>query len=243
MKILKSKLIIFTCCLFPKILTSELPMTQWIVWNVGQGQWVTYVNKQKCWHFDFGGEFNPIKNVKKYCSWRENILILSHPDQDHYNFIKSIISNLKQVCLFGPSWINIPKKKVGALTISNCSNNIFEEINFFNVPFKHQKDDNKNSQIIQIRNWVIPGDSPISTEKKWLKEKPNIKKVSVLLLGHHGSKTSTSSDLLEKLPNLKQCISSSRQKKYGHPHREVLIRIHNHCSIIKTENWNHIHFF
>lgn len=28
-----------------------------VIWNIGQGQWVTAINETICFHFDMGGEF------------------------------------------------------------------------------------------------------------------------------------------------------------------------------------------
>ena len=35
---------------------SPIHMNEWIIWNSGQGQWVTQVTNETCTHFDFGGE-------------------------------------------------------------------------------------------------------------------------------------------------------------------------------------------
>lgn len=220
----------------------EFPTPQLIVWNVGQGQWSTLVKEDQCWHFDFGGERNPIQNVKEICSWRQNALLLSHADRDHFSFIRSIKRQLKQICLMGPSWNRIDKSAIGAAKIENCPRSLSLNYHFYLPPPQHSRDDNIKSQVVYSKTWLIPGDAPQSSEKKWLVLRPPLHSISKLILGHHGSKTSTSNALLRELGQLRQCISSSRQKKYGHPHRDVRIRIHNHCSLILTEDWNHLHF-
>lgn len=259
----------FILFFFTRSTIVEYTTPQWIVWNVGQGQWVTYVRHHQCWHFDFGGEKNPINEVYKYCYWRENRLILSHPDRDHYIFIKSIKQKFKQLCLAGESWNTIPLKKVGASGIPYCK--IPKEIAsgwtktaFFQASSLHslsplhfrnkrnrkslilneKRDNNLLSQIFHSHQWLIPGDAPQTTEKQWLSRTPNPEeqKITKLLLGHHGSKTSTSLELLQKLPQLSQCIASSREKKYGHPHRDVRLRIKKFCSLVRTEDWNHLHY-
>lgn len=238
----------------------ELTTPQWIVWNVGQGQWVTYVQGHRCWHFDFGGEKNPIKEVYRYCSWRENRLVLSHPDRDHYIFLKSIHKTFAQICLEGPSWNQLPLKRLGAHQIPKCPQETFPEPlltrnSFYQIQKKQilfqkrrpripKKDKNLLSQIFHSTHWLIPGDAPQIVEKDWLKHVSHHSKSTIqkLLLGHHGSKTSTSLELLQNLPRLRQCISSSREKKYGHPHRDVRNRVKPFCSLIRTEDWNHLHY-
>jgi competence protein ComEC len=198
---------------------------------------------EKCWHFDFGGERNPISEVKKYCDMRENLLILSHADRDHFSFIKSLRTNLQRICLYGPSWQKLNLKKVGAVGLPQCPHLLSPGFHFFLPKFKITKDDNINSQMIQATEWLLPGDAPQSLEKIWLRTTPrNLTRITKLVLGHHGSKTSTSLELLHHLSGLTQCIASSRTKKYGHPHRDVRQRIQKHCSLILTEDWNHLHY-
>jgi competence protein ComEC len=224
------------------MLVLELPTPQWIIWNVGQGQWVTQVRHDQCWHFDFGGEINPIKAVERYCSWRQNILLLSHADRDHFNFLISMRKKFKNICLLGPSWKKLPLQKVQAHNLPSCDSAPNAALEFFLPSVRATKDDNLGSQIVEWDDWLIPGDAPKSAEKSWLKVDQAHSEVKKLLLGHHGSKTSTSLELLMDLPQLLQCISSSRKKKYGHPHREVRNRIKTFCSLVLTEDWNHLHF-
>lgn len=232
-------LVIFFYCQW---IAKDWPISQWVVWNVGQGQWVTYVQKDQCWHFDFGGEKNPIDNVAEICGWRQNLLVLSHADRDHFNFLPSILKRLKQVCLIGPSWKALSSKKVYRGPLHLCPNQNQDSLVFFLPRFKKTKNDNLMRQILYLNSWLIPGDAPMSLEKEWLRQKPQLSSISKLVLGHHGSKTSTSTSLLAKLPNLSQCVASSRQKKYGHPHQDVRIRIKNHCGLVRTEDWNHLHY-
>lgn len=229
-------------------MVDEHPTSQWVVWNVGQGQWMTYINKNYCWHFDFGGEVNPINRVTSLCSWRENILLLSHPDRDHHSFLKSLRGSLKNLCLLGPSWRRLSHRQLKKLNVSSipyCNEHPMKDLapSLF-IPVKNSKqDDNRQSQIAIRKNWLIPGDALKVSEKEWLATGPTLSTVTHLLLGHHGSKTSTSDELLKALPKLRQCIASSRQKKYGHPHRDVRLRVRRYCSLILTEDWGHLHYF
>ncbi|MEY4616101.1 MAG: hypothetical protein RJB66_1061 [Pseudomonadota bacterium] len=229
--------------LYPDFVSLEYPSAQIIVWNVGQGQWITRVEKDHCLHFDFGGEFNPIELVSKTCSGRINALALSHPDKDHHNFLKSIRNRLNNICLIGPSWTSSAIKRTKANGIKRCWSEPQKTTWYFNAKTIRPKDDNFSSQIAIHKHWLITGDAPISLEKLWLQSVPKPKLITHLVLGHHGSKTSTSKELLNSLPSLKQCIASSREKKYGHPHRDVRIRVKTVCGLLRTEDWGHIHFY
>lgn len=71
---------------------AQLQQSEWkhqfIVWNVGQGQWVTIINGHQCLHFDTGGEFFPLKQIDQKCSGLQNYIFLSHGDWDHINGLK-----------------------------------------------------------------------------------------------------------------------------------------------------------
>lgn len=242
MRFFNAIFILYIIIFHPRWITFDDSRAQWIIWNVGQGQWITHIREDKCWHFDFGGERNPITEVTRYCSWRKNLLILSHADWDHYGFINSIRARLKQTCLEGPSWKILRKRLKWARDINDCESTGTSGTQFFIPDSQSSHDDNRKSQIAWERTWLIPGDSPQITERDWLKNKPKLGAINVLVLGHHGSKTSTSVELLKHLPKLQMCIASSRTKKYGHPHKDVRRRILKHCSLVLTQDWNHIHF-
>lgn len=100
---------------------------------------------------------------------------------------------------------------------------------------------NDSSQIVYSKTFqtLIPGDSTKKQEKIWRFKTPST--AQGLILGHHGSRTSTSKELLQTLPNLKWAIASARYEKYRHPHKDVLKNLKAHrIPILKTEDWGHI---
>lgn len=70
--------------------------------------------------------------------------------------------------------------------------------------------------------FLFTGDAPVSAERAAL---PFLGDVDVLKVGHHGSKTSTSEEFLEKTKPEIAVISAGRENRYGHPHRSVLERL------------------
>jgi competence protein ComEC len=73
-----------------------------IVWNVGQGQFVTMTDESGCWHFDIGGEFAPWKSVMSECRGRRNFVSLSHWDWDHVGMVAAAARFLPNMCLLFP---------------------------------------------------------------------------------------------------------------------------------------------
>ncbi len=230
--------------LFFKMSTANAPnqFNQWIIWNVGQGQWVTKITNDTCTHFDFGGEVFSLKKIKplfnKNCKHKINQLYLSHADWDHYAFYNFILQNSTKTC-----WKlkpDEPLKKLN-LEIPYCSKAYPDsktDILFYDQTPKNRND---TSTVIQKEGFLIPGDSTIKQEKKWVKNISADQRIEFLILGHHGSRTSTSDLLLSRLPDLKMAIATSRFKKYGHPHKDVIERLQkHHLNAIRTESWGSI---
>lgn len=231
--------------LFLKLSSSEAPhlIDHWIVWNVGQGQWVTEIKNEVCIHYDFGGEVFALKKIKplftKYCQQKTNQLYLSHADWDHYAFYNFIVKNNVSTC-----WKLKPAEELKKIDfeISACLRSKNPEpihILFYNQ-FENLKKISRNetSTVLEANGILIPGDSPLRQEKKWAQHIVDGHQIHTLILGHHGSRTSTGDLLLNRLTHLKMAISTSRFKKYGHPHKEVLDRLkEHHLNAIKTEDW------
>lgn len=89
----------------------------------------------------------------------------------------------------------------------------------------YEFDENSNSLglILDIRGVKIMtlGDLPSEFER-------NIEnRADILKLSHHGSKTSTSRDFVERVNPIIVLISAGRNNIYGHPHKEVLDNVYD----------------
>lgn len=222
-------------------------LNRWVVWNVGQGQWVTHILPDECRHYDVGGEFGSFQLIRKkllfYCAEKNNIINISHWDYDHILNIPSFVRSTPEAC-----WQNLPRvgqekksaKKILELNIIHCP----KDIPIITAWFPdNAKDTNSSSGVFLDETVLTTGDSPIQKEKIWANELVGISSVRVLILGHHGSRTSTGKGLLDKLSNLKFTIASARYAKYKHPHTDTLKRIKQfQIPVLKTEDWGNIWF-
>lgn len=251
-------LLFFWIGLTPREIVELEVLPQWIIWNVGQGQWISFVDprKQLCLHFDFGGEFSPVLKVQKTCGRFKNYALLSHADWDHRSFLLDL-RRLSKLCLIPASLASIKdSQKRSHLKLLNqlqeiplCSETVLaSDIDDLIEIWKPTKKKNATttsndlSIILSSRDLIATGDAPMALEKTWLRQQKNKLSARWLLLGHHGSKTSTSSELLEKIKNLKITIASARRSRYGHPHAEVRQRLRqSQIPLLKTEDWGHIH--
>lgn len=94
-------------------------------------------------------------------------------------------------------------------------------------------------------NYLFMGDATIESDKSFIERLKNndsnkrieieekLKNIKVLQVGHHGSKTSTSDELLKYI-NVKNCVISAKKEKFGHPHEEVLNKLKEKNITIKT---------
>lgn len=227
--------------LIPCHLRAPSSLSELIIWNVGQGQWATLKTSSACWHFDAGGEFNPILNVKKSCSEKENYLALSHYDWDHISFARSLARAFPRVCLWGrPRGFISAFKQRHLAGLALCQKEPALKPQLIDAGAEGNGS-NDLSRVFTMNGFLFPGDSTKKQEIRWSQNLPT--PISGLLLGHHGSRTSSSNDLLDHLPNLKWTVVSARQKKYGHPHLEVILRLKKRKTpMLLTEHWGHIHF-
>lgn len=182
-----------------------------------------------------GGEKWPLKKVTPLCADKHNWLFLSHEDWDHVNAIKSFQQRVRRFCLFYPQqaqrpWIHRLKK----------------------CPPKHplvttlytgtaQKGSNASSVVYRIgRSVLLPGDSLKQQEQSWVPHAPP--SMRIIILGHHGSQTSTSPTLLKKIQP-KMAIVSARKSKYGHPHPRVIQRLKKQrVPMLSTETLGDLYF-
>ena len=82
---------------------------------------------------------------------------------------------------------------------------------------------------------LMMGDSLKQAELD-LVEKHGLPDTELLIVGHHGSRTSTDDLFLETIRAEDAVISVGSNNSYGHPNREVLARLQLHgCNIWRTD--------
>lgn len=211
-----------------------------VIWNVGQGQWITIAEQNTCFHFDMGGEFFPWEKLEKLCRRRTNEVILSHWDWDHIGALgqSRLLKTLPDICIrSAPLGTSSPRKMKIIKKFRRCPGEV-PGLSSWSPP--HSKNSNDSSRVYLFKNILMPGDSTKKMEEVWSKV-PWISSARVLILGHHGSHTSTSDALLNRLASLKISISSARWRRYSHPHPQTLARLKRfNTLLLRTEDWGHI---
>ena len=236
--------IILLLLLFYSVPINEaLYIEKLFLWNVGQGQWLTLRKNDTCLHFDVGGELAPKKQIFKECRNLKNKIYLSHGDWDHINQLFLFFRKQIHYCIdeLPKEKLNI-KKQNFLRRFKLCNDKNPRQLIKF-APHKHCTAKSSSNCYSRIYEWkgqlLIPGDSPRSMEKYWL---PQLnKKIEILVLGHHGSHSSTSNNLLHKLSGLNLALCSARKQKYGHPAKRVRRDLQKQfIPLLCTEEWGNI---
>ena len=229
---------------------SDLPAGRYfVVWNVGQGLWTTEIDHD-CQHFDMGGEFFPLKRIAKWCGTRENRIYLSHWDLDHVGGLKRKKILGKDVCIaLSPVGKTSRRKEKLLAGIPLCSEKPLTQE--WRPPARmhilkgaaQSKNSNDRSHVITRGPFLLPGDAGVKTEENAIIPQMRLSQIRVLILGHHGSKTSTSEKLLKQMPSLRMAVASARWARYRHPHPLVAAKLKLHgVALLKTEDWGNIWF-
>ena len=169
-------------------------------------------------------------------------LIITHGDADHAKETLNIINNIKVDRILLNNYNNELESKLDGKNIGNTILNIngykFRIFNYRNTI------ENNDSLIVYtiISNYklLFMGDATY-LEEKMLLEDFNIRDIDILKVGHHGSKTSSSKEFIEKLKPTYSIISVGENNMYNHPNKEVLKNL-NASKILRTDLSGTINF-
>jgi len=173
-------------------------------------------------------------------------IVITNPDKDHIAGFMNIMNSFEIYSVLEPGTYNDTKiyKDIEDAIIKEGSKKIIArkgiEINLdekngvvFSIlfPDKDVSDwkSNPGSVIGKLyygsRSFLLTGDTVIDIENYLVASNGSNLDVDVLKLAHHGSKTSSSQELLQTASPLYAVISAGQDNKYGHPHQEVLNRL------------------
>ncbi len=218
--------------------------------NVNQGDCTLLINKGKTIMIDTGGTVNSSYDIgenilHRYLLYKGinklNYLMLSHFDADHCQAGIFILENMKVENLiisiqpenseFYKKITNICKqkniniiyvKKGNTLKIANLNIEILHP----NSNFITENKLNNNALVCKIKYYnfkmLFTGDIEKVAEKQLLNEDLS---ADILKVGHHGSKTSTTQEFLDKINPKIALIGVGKNNKFGHPNDEVIKRL------------------
>jgi competence protein ComEC len=182
-----------------------------------------------------------IPKLKEWGAAQVDVLIPTHPDQDHIAGLVGVLENypVALVALTGQVHAtqiyerlltNIRDKNIEALQVRTGTIIPFDpvlKIEVLNPDDAAVNSDDTNNASIVLKliygntSFLLTGDAEMPANKAMLDRGANVRS-TVLKLGHHGSRTSTTEDWLTQVQPQLGIISAGKDNSYGHPHPEVI---------------------
>lgn len=223
------------------------------VLDVGQGQCILLQSEGKTFLVDCGGDSGTMAadlaaaNLLSQGVYRLDGIILTHYDADHAAGVEALLCRVPADYLYLPECID----EAGyAQTLQHYTGGVVQTVSddvvitYGNsritlIPSEFGLTDNESGLCIlfQTENYdiLITGDRNFSGEMELLSS-TQLPDLEVLLVGHHGSRYSTSEALLEATRPDVAIISVSADNHFGHPTQEVLDRLEQFgCIVYRTD--------
>ena len=136
----------------------------------------------------------------------------------------------------------LDKKKIKYYSCINELNIDKNKLYFLQTKIYDNENDNSNVIYTELNNYkfLFMGDASSTTEKEILR-KYNLPNIDVLKVGHHGSKTSSSKEFINKINPDYSIISVGKNNMYGHPNKEVIENL-GKSKVYKTDKDGSIMF-
>lgn len=219
------------------------PQEKVLIIDVGQGDSILIQSNKKSILIDTGGNFLSSSNsiserilvplLKSKGIKSLNYLILTHGDYDHMGEAINLVNNFKveKVIFNCGEYNDLEKELIRVLNKNNIKYySCIKELNLdkYKLQFLNTKEydnENDNSNVIYFNynnyKFLFMGDAGIEREKDIL-DKYNLKEITFLKLGHHGSNTSSSKYFIDSINSKYSLISVGKNNRYGHPKDSVL---------------------
>ena len=235
--------------------------TKIIFFDVSQGDsaMIKLPNNKSSILIDTGGVFgnnhlyeNLINYFKSVGIYKLDYLVLTHGDYDHMGGSINLVNDFKvEKVIFNCGEFNdLEKDLINALNKKkikyySCIKELTIDKNkLYFLQTKEYDNENDNSNVIYTKiggyKFMFMGDASSTTEKEVM-SKYNLPNIDVLKVGHHGSKTSSSEEFINKINPIYSIISVGKNNRYGHPNKEVLNNLDN-SKIYRTDQDGSIMF-
>ena len=229
--------------------------------DVGQGDSTLIELNNKNILIDTGGRPNSntslvlnktIPYLKSLGIKKIHYAVLTHGDFDHMGEAINLVNNFKvEKVIFNCGPYNdlekelikvLDEKKIkyySCIKELNINNN---KLYFLQTKVYDNENDNSNVIITELDGYkfMFMGDTSTVTEKEIL-NKYNLSDIDVLKVGHHGSKTSSGIEFINKIEPKYSIISVGKNNMYGHPNKDVLDNLKN-SKIYRTDQDGSIMF-
>ena len=215
--------------------------------DVGQADSALIQNKNGTVMIDTGyrdsGAY--LGNVLKECGNKISCLILTHPHGDHIGGTLYVLEHCEVELVILPTQPGedaryaaileeIAEQNIPTRTLSPGEGFSLGRARFtFLAPLRKYTDENDNSYVIRLDygeiSALFTGDAEAESEREQLKlygsAEGGYLDADILKVGHHGSASSTTDTYLAAVSPTYAVISCGMGNDYGHPHKEVTLRL------------------
>ncbi|MBQ7817940.1 MAG: DNA internalization-related competence protein ComEC/Rec2 [Oscillospiraceae bacterium] len=221
--------------------------------DVGQGQAILLQSQGKSFLVDCGGDYDEgaaditAETLLSQGVHKLDGIILTHFDVDHAGGVPYLLTRVAAENLFLPhakdtDGVGTKLQTVSTATIHSIREDMkisYDDVEITIFAPVSYNSGNESSTCVLFRtencDILIIGDRSEKTERL-LVSKYDLPELDVLVAGHHGSKTSTSMELLEETRPEYVFISVGEDNPYGHPAQQVLDRLMEFgCKILRTD--------
>ena len=228
--------------------------------NVGQGD-ALFIESPTGTQIMFDGGparkvLGPLAGVMSPFDRTIDAIVITNPDADHIGGFSDILKNYKIGLVLEPGTLNDSKTfqnlktEIKNQNISNILARRGMRLHigggaFIDILFPDRDvsswETNDGSVVARLSygdtSIMLTGDATKKTEKIILEENLSTELESTFLkVGHHGSRTSTSSSFVKTVSPEYALISAGKDNKYGHPHQDTLSALSQFgAKIIRTD--------
>ena len=220
--------------------------------DVGEGQAILLQSAGKSYLIDCGGDSDSAaadeiaQTLLSQGIFRLDGLLLTHYDRDHTNAVENLLTRIEI------DWFYLPNQGQTELAL-RLEERFPERIVWVDADMQlslpsgvltllapgKTETDNENCMCVLFASpdcvILITGDRSRSGERELLRQYA-LPDVDVLIAGHHGSRNSTSEELLYAVRPEIVVISAGRNNHYGHPAQALLERLTAFgCTVYRTD--------
>ncbi|MFA5934412.1 MAG: MBL fold metallo-hydrolase [Candidatus Paceibacterota bacterium] len=205
---------------------------------------------------------NVLSRVMPFYDRSIDVLIATHPDQDHIGGFPEILKRYKVGRYFDDGLVGetatfkeisyklvdekINEERLIKNEILDLGDGVFLKIFYPSIELEGS-DTNKNSVVTKLiygdSNILLTGDIPTDVEKYLAMTEGKELKSDILKVAHHGSRNSLSEEFFSAVSPEYSIISASKDNSFGHPHKEIIDALNNiGTNILRTYEMGDITF-
>lgn len=218
------------------------------VLDVGEGQSILLQTGSENYLIDCGGDSadrvadRVAQTLLSQGVFHLDGVVLTHYDRDHTNALENLLTRIPAAHFYLPDQGELRLPEGEAASCSLIASDTVIPVDTGKLVLLDpggEKSNNENCMCVLFESEecviLITGDRSRTGERRLLANY-KLPDVDILIAGHHGSKNSTSRELLQAVRPETVVISVGKSNSYGHPAQEVLDRLAEYnCTVYRTD--------